>query len=326
MRTVLLIASLAILGAATSVAQDSPAYDPLKVDDYTPPTKDLVVKDAKRSREIPIRVYLPRATTPGPVVLFSHGLGGSCRNNPYLGNHWARRGYVVVFVQHPGSDEAVWKDAPLLQRMTALKKAASLENFQARVQDVPTVFDQLEAWNQADDSPLKGRMDLKHIGMSGHSFGAVTTQAVSGQRFLLNRSFTDPRILAAVAMSPSSPRLGNVSQAFGSVKLPWLLMTGTNDTSPIDETTVASRRAVYTAVPAGNKYEVVLDQAEHSAFGDRALPGEREKRNPNHHKVILAVTTAFWDAYLREDTAARKWLDGDGPRGVMEKADIWQKK
>jgi hypothetical protein len=71
---------------------------------------------------------------------------------------------------------------------------------------------------------------------------------------------------------------------------------------------------------------LVLDGAEHSAFSDTLLPGDKGKRNPNHHKAILAIGTAFWDAYLREDSAAKKWLDGDGPRSVLEKADTWQKK
>ena len=70
----------------------------------------------------------------------------------------------------------------------------------------------------------------------------------------------------------------------------------------------------------------MLDQAEHSAFTERALTGEKASRNPNHHRVILALSTAFWDAYLNEDRPAREWLDGTGPRGVMEAADQWQRK
>jgi len=56
------------------------------------------------------------------------------------------------------------------------------------------------------------------------------------------------------------------------------------------------------------------------------LPGDKEARNPNHHRAILALSTAFWDAYLRGDAAARAWLDGDGPRSVLEPKDRWQKK
>jgi hypothetical protein len=42
--------------------------------------------------------------------------------------------------------------------------------------------------------------------------------------------------------------------------------------------------------------------------------------------VILALSTASWDAWLRGDEAARGWLDGDGPRCVLEKGDRWQRK
>jgi hypothetical protein len=70
---------------------------------------------------------------------------------------------------------------------------------------------------------------------------------------------------------------------------------------------------------------LVLDKAEHSAFGDRALPGETERRNPNHHRAILAVTTAFWDASPRNDEQARQWLGSDAVRSVLEKDDQWQK-
>lgn len=300
-------------------------YDPLAIDKAKVETKDVAVKDEKRSREVPLRIFLPKATAPAPVVLFSHGLGGNREGSAYLGQHWAGRGYVAVFLQHPGSDDSVWKDTPLLKRMEAMKKAASAENFQLRVADVPAVLDQLERWNK-DDPALKGRLDLTRVGMSGHSFGAVTTQAVSGQAFPLGKGFTDPRVKAAVVMSPGTPRAGDAKKAFADVKLPWLLLTGTNDTSPIGEQTVETRLAVFPALPAGGKYELVLDKAEHSAFTDRALPGDKEARNPNHHKAILAVTTAFWDAYLRGDADARRWLDGDGPRSVLEKADRWQKK
>ncbi len=287
---------------------------------------DQVVMDPTRDREIPLRVYLPQASEPAAVVLFSHGLGGARHNNPYLGEHWARRGLVAVFMQHHGSDEAVWQDLPAAARMDALKRAANLPNALARFQDVPTVIDQLTAWNRDEASPLHGRLDLARLGMAGHSFGAVTTQAVSGQRFPGGAVMTDPRIRAAVMMSPSSPRQGEARSAFGTVTLPWLLMTGTHDVSLIGGADLDARLAVYAALPAGDKYQVVLDGAEHSAFGDRALPGDRQPRNPQHHRVILGLTTAFWDTYLDQDPAARDWLQGDGPRQLMEPADRWERK
>ena len=243
----------------------------------------------------------------------------------FLGEHWAARGYVAVFLQHPGSDDSVWKGKPVPERMRAMKQAASLDNFLLRVHDVPAVLDQLESWNADKASPLAGRLDLKKVGMSGHSFGAVTTEAVSGEASPMGgQTFTDQRITAAIAFSPSSPKTGSAEKAFGAVTIPWMLMTGTKDVAPIGDTDVASRLAVYPALHGAPKYEVVLYDAEHSVFTDRALPGDREPRNPNHHRVILALSTAFWDAYLRGDAEALAWLNGPGPRSVMEPNDRWQ--
>ncbi len=302
------------------------AYDPLAVPSAPVEHLELTMHDGSRQRDIPVRVYLPATRTPAPVVLFSHGLGGSRENDVFLGEHWAARGYVAVFMQHPGSDESVWKPLEKSERLRAMKKAANVENFQLRIEDVHVVLDVLAAWNEKAGHELHGRLELTKVGMSGHSFGAVTTEAVSGEVYPIGPSLTDPRIKAAVAFSPSTPKMGSAEKAFAPVKIPWLLMTGTNDAAPIGGQTVASRLEVFPALPPGQKYELVLDKAEHSAFSDRALPGDSQPRNPNHHKLMLAVTTAFFDSVLKGDAEARAWIDGEGVKALLEKGDRWQRK
>ena len=127
-------------------------------------------------------------------------------------------------------------------------------------------------------------------------------------------------------MSPNAPRIGDPKTAFAEVKIPWLLMTGTHDVFVIGDADMESRRTVFPALPAGGKYELVLDGAEHNAFGDRALPGEHRPRNPNHHLAILAISTAFWDAWLCENTEAKAWLEVSGVASVLEENDRWQRK
>ncbi len=307
-------------------AVDSEPYDPLALpDEQTVVRLDLIVQDLERNREIPLRVYLPKSDSVAPVVLFSHGLGGSSRNNPYLGNHWAAQGYVVVFMQHHGSDESVWKEAPRAERLQSMKAAASYKNAKLRYHDVSVVMDQLEIWNEEVEHPLRDRLDLERIGMSGHSFGAVTTQAVSGQKRLMGMlDYTDERIDAALAMSPSVPKGGRARSVFSEVQIPWLLMTGTKDVSMIGGADLESRLAVYPALPVGDKYELVLWAAEHSAFSERSLTGDQPKRNPNHHRAILAISTAYWDTHLAQNPNAEQWLKGEGVSGVLEAKDRWQ--
>jgi dienelactone hydrolase len=326
-QTAVLFLIIPVLFAA-AVFPEEPQYDPLSATaENDIRWADLTVADAAREREIPVRIYIPESVSPAPIVLFSHGLGGSREGSAYLGKHWAARGYWAVFLQHPGSDTSTWSGEPPSRRLQSMRDAADAENFMLRVRDVSAVLDQLERWNRQDGHLLKDKLDLAHIGMSGHSFGAVTTQAVSGQKFGRGRLVSaDARIDAAVIMSPSSPNTGSPENAFGEVAIPWLLMTGTKDVSIIGNADMKSRLAVFPALPAGRKYELLLDGAEHSAFTERALPGDSGTRNPNHHRAILALSTAFWDAYLRDDEKAAKWLDGDGPKSVLESGDKWQKK
>jgi len=316
------IALAPLLAGGGSLAQDSP-YKPLEVPEIAVEQADFTVEDASRGRSIPVRAYFPASRQAAPVILFSHGLGGSREGYKYLSEHWAKRGYLCVCVQHPGSDSSVWKGKPLASIMSEMKSAANLENFMLRMKDVPAVIDQLERWNKEQGSQFYGRMDLSRIGMSGHSFGALTTQGVSGEQVRGKAPFTDPRIKAAMMFSPSSPKNGeSPEEAFGGVKIPWMIMTGTEDVSPIGNTDVKSRLGVYPALPPGGKYELVLSGAKHSAFSDRVGP----TGNPNHHKAILALSAAFWDAWLKGDAAAKAWLDGDAPRSVLEKDDRWQRK
>lgn len=162
--------------------------------------------------------------------------------------------------------------------------------------------------------------------MTGHSFGAVTTQAVSGQKLSAGLSVTDPRLKAAVLFSPSGPRRGGrAEQSFGSVDVPWLLMTGTQDISRIGGITLESRLSVYPALP---RKQIRAGSGRCGAFRlHRAgAPGDRGKRNPNHHRAILALSTAFLDAYLKDDASARAWLNSPNARNVLEKSDRWQRK
>ncbi len=327
-----LVVSLCLLTAelSTAVLVAEESYDPLAVNDGVTSLLSEF-RDAKRDRIIPLKIYLPPKSTAtssdsSPLVIFSHGLGGSRENSKYLGEHFAGRGYVSIFVQHAGSDEALWKEGPLLGRIRAMTNAASLENLVLRCEDVIAVLDAIEIWNADSKHLLYKRVDMEHVGMCGHSFGAQTTQAVGGQSFpLVGQRYFDKRIDAAIAFSPGAPADGKNQAAFSKVSIPWMLMTGTEDKSPIGTQTVATRLQVYSSLPSSiDRYEIVLFKAAHSVFSDRLLPTDSQQRNPNHHPVILALSTAFWDSYLKSSSAAKAWLTGAGPKAILEDQDRWQ--
>ena len=62
--------------------------------------------DAKRDRDVPVKIYYPKSGEgPFPVIVFSHGLGGSREGYAYLGDHWASHGYVSGHISGQGGGE-----------------------------------------------------------------------------------------------------------------------------------------------------------------------------------------------------------------------------
>lgn len=269
-------------------------------------------KDAKRDRAVPVKIYLPKSGGPAPVVLFSHGLGGTRDTYEYLGSHWASHGYASVHIQHLGSDESVWRGKPPGQVMAELKKAvADPRNALNRPLDVRFVLDELTRLNR-EESPLKGRLDLARAGIAGHSFGAFTTMAAAGQVFsgAAGRSISqsEPRLKAAIPISPNAPRpreKADLEKAFGSITIPTLHLTGTKDDSPVDPTTKpADRRIPFDYAVKSERYLVIFDGADHMVFGTKP----RSKADEKIQEWVRMGTTAFWDAYLKEDAQAKSWL------------------
>src|SRR5258706_7929845 len=113
-----------------------------------------------------------------PVIICSHGLGGSGEGGALGGRHGASHGYIVVHLQHIGSDEAVWKDKKPHDAVGSMKRAMNLENSRLRIGDVKFALDEMARLRDAGAAPFK-HADLARIGMSGHSFGAQTTPAAA---------------------------------------------------------------------------------------------------------------------------------------------------
>ena len=133
-----------VMSLVCVLATPAAEYDPLSVGpSFEAEAMEWTVRDAARDRDVPLRIYLPASRAAEPVVLFSHGLGGNRDGCSYLGHHWAARGYVAVFLQHPGSDDSVWREQAVQNRVAAMREAASTRNYLLRVQDVVAVLDRL---------------------------------------------------------------------------------------------------------------------------------------------------------------------------------------
>jgi predicted dienelactone hydrolase len=267
--------------------------------------------DAKRDRDVPVKIYFPKSGDgPFPVIIFSHGLGGSREHYEYLGQFWAAHGYVSVHVQHAGSDSNVWQGRPMNEAMPDMRKAVNLENAVNRPKDIAFAIDRLEKLN-AENPALKHRLDLSRVGAAGHSFGAFTTLAVAGEVFVSPRgdiSFADSRVKAAIAMSspvPSNP--ATYDEAFSKIKIPCFHMTGTEDFSPIGDTRPEQRRIPFDHISGADEFLLTFKGGDHMVFSGRSANASEEQ----FKKLICESSLAFWEAYLKGDAAAKKWLAMD---------------
>jgi dienelactone hydrolase len=298
-------------------------------------------QDAKRNRGVPVRIYSPAvpeakadaSATPSPrdpVILFSHGLGGNRDGGKLWASHWASHGFVVVVMQHPGSDDSLWKGRAPGDIEKSLKSGMTLGNLALRVGDVHFVIDEIIRRTASAEAPFAGA-DAKRIGLSGHSFGAQTTLAVSGQKspILSGQSGLDVRVTSAVAFSPNARNKLNLARQFGDIAIPFFSITGTRDGSILDDgTRYEDRVKPYEHMPAGRKYLAVFDGGDHMVFGGHEL-GARRKETSRDREIqadVKAGTLAFWNATLRDDEAARRWLEGGGFKSQLEAGDRFASK
>ena len=288
-----------------------------------------------RKRDLPVKLRWPDATAhPGerPVVLFSHGLGGTRDGGAVWGEAWAAAGFVVLHLQHPGSDlAAVRTTASSFADKAGLRAAAGPAQLVARLGDVGFALDEIIR-RQAARQDRWATVRPGRIGMSGHSFGAHTTLAMAGQRYPSFDGMNEPRLASFIALSPTVPALGDAQRAFERMHRPVLSVTGTRDQDVMGTgATPDKRRAVFAALPAGSKGHLVLQDADHMTFGGQTgraaevVPREPATRDLQaaHHALVAAITTDWWRATLQDDAAARTRLAA--PAGLRA-GDLWQHK
>jgi len=295
------------LEPAILVSTDQPKGDTLGV-----AMEDLTWIDTVRNREVPVRIYAPalrHSNGPFPVVVLSHGGGESQEAFTYLGTHWAKNGYIAVFLTHRGSDRKAVDEQ-------GLWGMGGVKDFHLRPEDVRFVLDKLLS-DDPSSKLIKGRLAADQIAVAGQCAGASTALAMVGLRANLpekqNATFIDPRFKCAVALSPQ-PGGGRGSplhaDSWARIEVPTLMVTGTRDFNWLPEAKANPHlaRVPFDGLPPGDKFLVEIKDAEHNAFTDSVPFYPARARDLRHHLWIQQATTAFFDAYLKGEAKARGWL------------------
>jgi predicted dienelactone hydrolase len=266
-------------------------------------------RDAARARDIPVLIREPAGAGPAPAVLISHGLGGSREGLAYLGGALAEGGYLAVHLQHPGSDDSLWRGGA--DRMVGL--AAGALNVQAALD---RLLDVKFALNH-----LPPRADSTRLAIAGHSFGAWTVQHMLGERLPggdRGLGLPDPRLKAGVALSPI-PAVGMPPRlAYGGYVVPLLHITGSEDHGYIEGIRAPARRVPFEQSRNPGALAVLLG-AMHASFADEQEAGGRYA-DSTYHARAAALSVTFLDAVLRGDAAAAARLRG-GAIGLLGPGD-----
>ncbi|HEY1328998.1 MAG TPA: hypothetical protein VGI14_18825 [Casimicrobiaceae bacterium] len=257
-----------------------------------------VVPRMQRGADAPI---LPAGAARLPVLLYSHGYGGSPLEDSYLRAlvALASWGYVTVAPFHgdlrysvfgPQSGALaklyvpIWSEFVAMQALRPLSMSAALDTLLTRAD-----------W--------RDRIDVGHVGAFGISQGGETLMLLGGAELTYDvfhfdhkRVTLDTRVRAAVGYVPyfgveSVPAFGSGQAGAQGLTLPYLAISGTAD--PIAPADVARTALDRMAGPRG---QVLLE-------------GQGHDLDPSSGADILTWTLGFLAAWVNDDAAARSRLN-----------------
>jgi hypothetical protein len=306
--------------------------------------------DQDRHRPVPVRVYFPRRDPgPFPVVVFSSGLGAGRASFEFLGRHLASHGFISVHVQHLGTDEQTFKTGG---REGLIKAVRAPQTGLTRLLDLVFALDQVAALAASSPVLHgRVDLEAIAVGGSNAgawtalSAAGLAIVGKDGEE----SSLPDPRVKAALlfGLPPvAGPQLDRLR--FENVKVPCLYFTGAAGGGKAgggqagggaargggkaggataggakaggeNDQQAAARRVAFERISGVDQVLVTVVSAPAAAAGDKAggAPSPpagaiAPERDAALAGPLKAISTAFLDAYLRHDAAARGWLTGGG--------------
>jgi len=234
--------------------------------------------DERRGRAVPSRLYRPtdaqESSVKGvPIVIFSHGLGGSRTGYQYLAQFLASKGIACFHPQHIGSDRSIWSaGSPFLLANRLLAASGDSEAI-ARVHDLRFCLDRLQVDRLSEGS------DFKRLVVAGHSYGANSALLMGGARVLREGRLVDlqdARPKAVIAMSaPAFYGESSWTSILATMSLPSLHITCSEDLIRIPGlySGPEDRVAIFQASAGLPKCFAMFEGGSHSVFTDREATG-----------------------------------------------------
>ncbi|MFY9570052.1 MAG: hypothetical protein WAV20_01460 [Blastocatellia bacterium] len=312
---------------ATDEAQRLPKnkYSDFTPGGVTPEIDELIKKSYRMSASEIDKIYWNDAHRNAPVrkgrfplVVFSHGNGGSRNQNTFWCDYLASHGYIIVSADHTGNARWTIIDGkPVVFQASERNQSAN-----DRPLDVRFLLDQMIRWDRGADKRFAGRIDTDRAAVAGMSFGSFTAHWASDQ---------DPRFKAVIAMSGAPASHTNLG-------VPSLRMLGTEDRTlgAGGNAAIRDNHAKHT----GPSYLLELKNGGHFSFTDMFKinkhfgdgVGEGKRRDTSEpfeftsmettYKIINSYSVAFLGYYLKGEKGYSSFLSKNHWPDVL----IWDAK
>jgi dienelactone hydrolase len=249
-------------------------------------------------RDAPVR------TGKFPLVIFSHGNGGSRHQNTFWCDYLASHGYVIASADHTGNARITIIDGEIIRMDPEQRRQSATD----RPLDMSFLLDQLKKWNAGGDKRFAGRVDTDAVAATGMSFGSFAA---------VRAADIEPRYRAVIGMAAGAPARENVT-------VPILMMLGHRDRT-IGDAGNAVIRANY-ARNTGPAFLLELKNGGHysftdmfkinPAFGD-GVGAEFTPRDTTY-EIVNSYSVAFLGIYLKGQKDYLKFLETNHWPEAME--------
>ncbi|MCC5825042.1 hypothetical protein [Alkalimonas sp.] len=264
-------------------------------------------------RHLNIRLLAPASAGQYPLIVFSHGNWSNQLEYDALLLHWASQGYVVLTVNHLDC-------CGMARGIVAALRYGNVRLIEQRAWDLAMLLNQPQ--QLASRLPDGVTADQSRVALTGHSFGAYTAQLFAGatlfdkkiqaQRSVPLQLAAPDAIRAIVAISPPGPMFTEITEhSWDHLQGPVLVTTGTWDVEPRFFPDYRLHLMSHKKAVPGSQYGLVLAGADHY-FG--RLIGRTNRREPaqqHQFSLLLSVSTAFLDAYVKDEAEALYFLQSN---------------
>lgn len=264
--------------------------------------KPIVLSAPGRGEALQVRVSAPAIGHELPIIIFSHGFGGSLDGYSPLVDYWAAHGFVVIQPTH--------LDSRTLNLPPADPRTPLIWRF--RVEDMKRILDQLDLI-EASVPGLSGRFDRGRIAVAGHSWGGQTASMLLGARVIdpeggTGEDMSDSRVKAGLLLAVpgqggadltpfAAEHFPFMNPSFTEMTTPALVIAGERDQSLLSVRGPDWFTDPYFLSPSGNgKSLLTLFGAEHSLGG---IPGYNVTETTDENPERVALIQRFTWAYLR---------------------------